>query len=84
MDVLFYQDMLSPHQAATLSALAQRHDCRVTLAVEEERQAARTALGWEKPDAGDVRVVLLRDEFHARELVRALSDQPRLRKASAI
>jgi glycosyltransferase involved in cell wall biosynthesis len=73
MDVLFYQDMLSPHQVATLAALAQRHGCRTTLAIQEEQQAARTALGWEKPDAGNVRVIILRDKAHAREVVRSAS-----------
>ena len=68
MKFIFYQNMLSIHQHALLTALAKRHE--VTLVAEQTNLAFRNASGWKAPDFPGCRVVVSPDEVTLRGLAK--------------
>lgn len=57
MRLIFWQNIISPHQAGFMRALAERgHD--VTVVARETMSAGRQRLGWEPPSLGAARVVI--------------------------
>lgn len=73
MRVQFYQNIASPHQVATLRALAKREGVEVSLAVENEQEERRQRMGWVVPDFGQVRTFRITDANHARTIVNGCS-----------
>ncbi len=71
MKLHFYQNIASPHQVATLRALAERCGCSVTLYVERVEDPWRREMGWTPPDFGNIPVVRLRDRADAARMVRS-------------
>lgn len=65
---VFWQNIISPHQAGLLTALQQGIGVEVTLVVQEEMPAWRSNAGWTVPDLGDVRVVVDPSPSAIREL----------------
>lgn len=57
MELLFWQNILSPHQSAFLRALAAEGHS-VTVVASEAMEPDRAALGWQVPDMGQARVVV--------------------------
>ena len=55
---VFWLNMLSPHLAPVIRALARRPDARVTVVAETECTANRRSLGWRVPDLSGVEVVI--------------------------
>ncbi len=52
MEFVFWQSMISPHQAGLVRALANRKDCTVTYVAAETVEASRAAMGWQEPGLG--------------------------------
>lgn len=59
MKFIFWQNIVSIHQAAFLKALAERHE--VILAAEEPLSRERAAEGWNVPDMGKVEIIVAPD-----------------------
>lgn len=57
MRLVFWQGILSPHQAPYIRALAERPEWDVTVVVECPMTPDRTAMGWKVPSLGQARVV---------------------------
>ena len=57
MQIIFWQNIISPHQSFLIRELAKCHE--VTLAVLEEISEERIKQGWKKPDTGKAKIVLL-------------------------
>ena len=55
MTFIFWQNIISLHQAAFLKALAKRHE--VILVAEQPLTRERAEEGWDLPDMGAVRTV---------------------------
>lgn len=60
MKIVFWQNIISPHQSFLIRELANKND--VTLVVEKEMSEARMQQGWERPNLGNAKLVLLLDE----------------------
>lgn len=73
MDLVFWQNILSPHQVPYIRALASRLH-QVTIVTPEILTAERAGLGWEAPGLGDARLVLAPDRD---EVDRLVIDSPR-------
>lgn len=57
MNIVFWQNIISPHQSGFMRALAERgHE--VTVVARESMSAGRQRLGWKPPDLGSARVVI--------------------------
>ena len=57
MRTVFWQNIVSPHQAGFMRAFADRgHD--VTVVAAERMSAGRQRLGWEPPDLGTARLIV--------------------------
>lgn len=57
MEIIFWHNILSPHQASFIRALANSsHD--VSVVASEATTQARTDMGWAVPDFGQARVIL--------------------------
>ena len=57
MHVVFWQNIVSPHQAGFMRGLAERgHD--VTVVAQEAMSASRRRLGWEPPSLGPAKLVV--------------------------
>jgi len=68
MHFVFWQNILSPHQAPFLRSLADLgHD--VTVVAAEAMTADRLALGWKVPDLGRVRLVVAPGTEEVRRLI---------------
>ncbi len=52
MEFVFWQSMITPHQAGLVRALADRSDCSVTYVAAETVEASRAAMGWQEPGLG--------------------------------
>ncbi len=52
MEIVFWQSIVSPHQAALVSALSRLPDMRVTYVATREMDQRRTDLGWVTADLG--------------------------------
>ncbi len=52
MEFVFWQSMITPHQAGLVRALADRSDCSVTYVAAETVEASRAAMGWQEPSLG--------------------------------
>lgn len=69
MHVVFWQNIISPHQAGFMRALAERgHD--VTVVAREAMSAGRKRLGWEPPSLGVARVVIGPSACDAKRMIR--------------
>lgn len=70
--IVFWQNMLSHHQAGVMKCLAEKPDLDITWAVKEPLSDDRRACGWFVPDVGRVRIVVdpsteaMRELLHAR------------------
>lgn len=71
--LVFWQNMLAIHQSAHIRALAERCSAEVVLAVDEEIDAERRALGWTSPDFGPAKVVVAPDD---QTIARLLETDP--------
>ncbi|MDD3722828.1 MAG: glycosyltransferase [Lutibacter sp.] len=60
MKIVFWQNIISPHQSFLIRELANKND--VTLVVEKEMSEDRVKQGWERPNLGNAKIVLLLDE----------------------
>ena len=61
MKIIFWQNIQSSHQVASLRALADREDCEVILVAQEEMLKWRQDMGWSVPEFGDVKLVVSPD-----------------------
>ncbi len=50
--IVFWQSMISPHQAGLVRALAARQGLSVSYVAAERVDPARAAMGWREPDLG--------------------------------
>src|SRR5215471_18462269 len=57
MKYVFWQNMLTHHQASWLAALAATPGVKVVVAAEEEIVGWRKEMGWEVPDYGAASLV---------------------------
>ena len=68
MEFVFWENIVSPHKAPFLRALADLgHD--VTMVAEESMTSDRLALGWKIPDMGKVHVVIGPDAIEVKRLI---------------
>lgn len=67
MVLVFWQKMISMHQAYYLKILAQNN--RVILAVEKELHDDRRLQGWKVPEMGNVEVVIIQNTQDAQNLI---------------
>jgi glycosyltransferase involved in cell wall biosynthesis len=68
MHLVFWQNILSPHQAPFLRALANAgHE--VTIVAAESMTADRVALGWTIPDHGPAKIILAPGNSEVRQLI---------------
>jgi len=68
MELFFWQNIISPHQAPFLRALAEQGH-GVTVVATEAMTADRVALGWQVPDLGRAEVVINPDVKQIQELI---------------
>jgi glycosyltransferase involved in cell wall biosynthesis len=70
MRIVFWQNILSPHQSAAIRALAETgHD--VELVACEEMSSDRSGNGWSRPDLGPTRVSIAPSDAEIRKLCRS-------------
>lgn len=67
-DLVFWQNIVSPHQAPTLRALSSMGH-RVTVVASDLISSSRRALGWQVPNVGACRVQILDKNADIREIV---------------
>lgn len=67
MVLVFWQKMISMHQAYYLKILAQTN--RVILAVENELHDDRKLQGWKVPEMGNVEIVMVQSKKDAQNLI---------------
>ena len=73
MNFIFWQNILSPHQAAFLRELAELgHE--VAVVATEEMTPDRKSLGWQRPDLGKAEVMTSPSEVEIANLVKRSSD----------
>lgn len=58
MQLVFWQGILSPHQAPYIRALAGRPDWDIAVVAECRMTPDRAAMGWAVPDLGQARVIV--------------------------
>ena len=68
MRVVYWQDIISPHQSAAIRALAERVE-EVVLVACKELNAERRDIGWSIPDLGAARVLVAPDARTVEDLV---------------
>ena len=69
MQVFFWQNIVSPHQAGFMREMAERgHD--VTVVACEEMSASRGRLGWTPPNLAPARLVVGPSVADARRIIR--------------
>jgi glycosyltransferase involved in cell wall biosynthesis len=73
-NIVFWQDILSPHMSAWIRALASVTGVRVTLVAESKISARRESMGWSVPDYGRSAVIVCRDLKAVADLIRDASD----------
>ncbi|MCC6483658.1 MAG: glycosyltransferase family 4 protein [Armatimonadetes bacterium] len=66
--IVFWQNTLSIHQSALISALAER--AQVTLVAEEDVYPERSDMGWFRPDFGKAKVVVAPGDAQLLEFAR--------------
>ncbi|MGA3023420.1 MAG: glycosyltransferase [Bryobacteraceae bacterium] len=74
MQLIFWQSILSPHQAPYIRALAARAACNVTVIAERAMTPDRAAIGWTVPNLGAARIVLTTDR---RTIETVIQESPR-------
>lgn len=72
MKYIFWQNIVSLHQAAFLSALSLKHE--VTLVAEKEIAAYRLADGWSIPEMGDVKIIMAPSNNEIEQLLNDNTD----------
>lgn len=72
MKYIFWQNIVSLHQAAFLSALSQKHD--VILVAEKEIAAYRLADGWNIPEMGNVKIIMAPNDNEIEQLLNENTD----------
>jgi glycosyltransferase involved in cell wall biosynthesis len=60
-NIVFWENILSPHRSAWVRTLADSGGARVTVVVERETLVNREALGWSVPDFGRSAVIVCPD-----------------------
>jgi len=58
MRIIFWQNVLSPHQSVYIRALANKRNIEVTLVVEKEISKHRKDMGWNIPDFGNAKILI--------------------------
>lgn len=58
MKIIFWQNVLSPHQSTYIRALANKKDIEVTLIVEEDISKHRKDMGWSIPNFGNTKILI--------------------------
>jgi glycosyltransferase involved in cell wall biosynthesis len=69
VNLTFWTNIVSPHQAAYIRELANVH--RVTIVADKRITADRVALGWDTPDCGRAEVVIEPNRASALKLAHA-------------
>lgn len=69
MNFVFWQNIVSLHQSAFLSALSKKHE--VTLVAEKEIASYRLADGWNIPEMGNVRIVMAPNDVEINTIINA-------------
>src|SRR5690606_20251790 len=72
MKIIFWQNIISPHQSFLIRELSKRHE--VILAVLQEISKERMLQGWSRPDIGQAKVVILNNEETALNVYRTNKD----------
>jgi len=72
--IVFWENMLSPHKAAWIRALADSDGIRVTVVTERETLVNRKLLGWSVPDFGRSGVIVCCDPKAVAKLVTDVGD----------
>lgn len=67
MNFYFWQNVISIHQSAFITALSQHHD--VVLVVEKDIDESRKAVGWSVPSMGNAEIVVHPDSQHIDKLL---------------
>lgn len=67
MHLIFWQNILSIHQAPLISELASRF--RVTIIAQEEISESRRSAGWRAPDMGSAEVIVAPNELKIKDIV---------------
>lgn len=58
MKIIFWQNVLSPHQSTYIRALANKKNIEVTLIVEEDISKHRKDMGWNIPNFGNAKILI--------------------------
>ncbi|MEM0519056.1 glycosyltransferase [Aequorivita flava] len=66
MKLIFWQNIVSPHQSFLIRELAERHE--VILAVLKEVSIERVKQGWSRPDTGRAEVIVLENQQIANKI----------------
>jgi glycosyltransferase involved in cell wall biosynthesis len=74
VQLIFWQSILSPHQAPYIRALAERPGWNVTVVAERAMTPDRTAIGWAVPNLGAARIVFTTSRRTIETIIR---DSPR-------
>lgn len=61
-EIVFWQSMISPHQAGLVRALAAKPGIRVHYVAAETVEPHRAAMGWAQPDLGEAQLHLAESE----------------------
>ena len=69
MHIIFWQNIPSFHQSATIRALASMQGCEVTLAFEDDLSQTFRDGGWLVPDFGNARLLQPKNDDDIRKLI---------------
>lgn len=72
MKYIFWQNIVSLHQAAFLSALSEKHE--VTLVAEKELEQYRVADGWNIPEMGNVKIIMAPNDTEIKAIIESNTD----------
>jgi glycosyltransferase involved in cell wall biosynthesis len=68
MELVFWQNILSPHQAPFIRALADQGH-QITVVTDESMSADRVALGWKVPDHGRAKITIAPKDSAVQRLI---------------
>ncbi|MEM1199763.1 MAG: hypothetical protein AAGI06_10680, partial [Pseudomonadota bacterium] len=71
--IVFWQSMISPHQAGLVQALASKPGMDVHYVAAETIEPQRAAMGWARPDLGQARLHLARTKAEITALAGSFS-----------
>jgi glycosyltransferase involved in cell wall biosynthesis len=74
MNIIFWQNIPSFHQSATIRALASMQGCEVTLALQEDLSKSFQDSGWLNPEFGKTRLLHLKNDDDISNLISETGD----------